>query len=103
MSCAKEIERVKPCENIPHLLSFLKTISDENRLKILCFLKEWERCVCEIVKFTWLAQNLVSHHLKKLKEIWLVNARKEWLKVIYSVNCDKIKIYLKEFNSLFEK
>jgi len=30
----------KACLNIPHILPFLKTISDENRLKILCYLKE---------------------------------------------------------------
>ena len=97
-----EIIMNNACINIPHLFPFLKTISDENRLKILCFLKNWEQCVCDIVKFTNLPQNLVSHHLKKLKEAWLVLAKKEWLKVIYSVNNDKIITYKKEFNGLFE-
>ncbi len=91
----------KWCINIPHLLPFVKTISDENRLKILCFLKSWEQCVCDIVEFTKLPQNLVSHHLKKLKDVWLVISKKEWLKVKYSLNAKEVKIYLEQFNNLF--
>ena len=91
----------KWCINVPHLLLFLKTISDENRLKILCFLKSWEQCVCDIVEFTKLPQNLVSHHLKKLRENNVVYYKKQWLKEIYYLNYQKIDIYLKEFNSLF--
>ena len=93
----------KACLNIPHILPFLKTISDENRLKILCYLKEWEKPVCKIVEFTGLPQNLVSHHLKKLKEANLVNAKKEWLKVKYSLNYKNIHILLDELKCLFEK
>jgi len=91
----------KACINISHLLPFLKTISDENRLKILCFLKQWEQCVCDIVEFTKLPQNLVSHHLKKLKDVWLVKSKKEWLKVRYSLNHKETEKYLDEINKLF--
>jgi len=91
----------KACINIWHLLPFLKTIWDKNRLKILCFLRNWEQCVCDIVEFTSLPQNLVSHHLKKLKDVWLVKSKKEWLKVTYFLNNKEIKTYLGEFNNLF--
>lgn len=47
-------------------VDFLKALSDENRLHILCFLRKGEKCVCEIVGFLDLPQNLVSHHLKVL-------------------------------------
>lgn len=56
------------CAYIGESIPFLKTVSEENRLKILCFLKSGEKCVCEIEEFLHLPQNLVSHHLKKLKD-----------------------------------
>ncbi len=73
-------------EQLSQTVSFLKTISEKNRLKILCFLKNDERCVCEIVDFLELPQNLVSHHLGVLKKQNIVIARKDGLKVFYSIN-----------------
>jgi len=46
-------------------------------------------------------QNLVSHHLKKLKDEKILVSRKEGLKVIYSINHKIVDIYLKHFNNLF--
>ena len=91
----------KWCLNIKGIIPFLKTISDENRLKILCFLKEWEKCVCDIVEFMQIPQNLVSHHLKKLKDAGIVTSKKEGLNVRYSINHKKVNIYLDHFNNLF--
>jgi len=91
----------KSCLNIKGIIPFLKTISDENRLKILCYLKNWEKCVCDIVEYMNIPQNLVSHHLKKLKDEEILISKKQWLNVKYSVNNKKISIYLKNFNNLF--
>ena len=84
-------------------ISFLKAVSDENRLKIICFLKKKERCVCEIVDFLELPQNLVSHHLKVLKDKEIVFSKKEGLKVFYSLNAKKISQIAKFFNTLILK
>jgi len=91
----------KACINIKGIIPFLKTISDENRLRILCFLRNWEKCVCDITIFMNIPQNLVSHHLKKLKDEKILVSRKEGLKVIYSINHKIVDIYLKHFNNLF--
>jgi len=90
----------KSCGDIKWIISFLKIISDENRLKILCFLKSWEKCVCEIVDFMKLPQNLISHHLKKLKDENIVVSKKEWLYVKYSINDKDVDKYLTNFNNL---
>jgi len=66
--------------------AFLRTVGDENRLRILCLLQEKERCVCEIWQHLDLPQNLTSHHLSVLKDRDLICARKEGLKVFYSIN-----------------
>jgi len=72
-------------------VDFLKTISEENRLLILCLLRKEEMCVCEIWQRLNLPQNLVSHHLKVLKDFGLVRSRRESTKVIYSLNQRNIK------------
>lgn len=81
---------------------FLKIISEENRLKILYMLKENEKCVCEIWQHLDLAQNLVSHHLRVLKDFGLISSRQEGLKVIYSIEKKVIKKYLKLLNNYLE-
>jgi len=68
------------------LADFLQIISDENRLRIICFLQPGEKCVCEIWQFLDLPQNLISHHLKVLRDFNLLSSRKDGLKVFYSIN-----------------
>lgn len=72
--------------NIKQVTEFLKIISEKNRLKILCILRDGEKCVCEIWQFLNLPQNLVSHHLKVLKNFDLISSKKEGLKVFYKLN-----------------
>jgi len=67
-------------------VSFLKVITEENRLKIMCMLRFKEKCVCEIWQHLDLSQNLTSHHLKVLKDFGLVNNRKDGLKIFYTIN-----------------
>lgn len=88
----------KSLAEISQVAEFLKIISEENRLKILCLLKGNEKCVCEIWQYLDLAQNLASHHLKVLKDFGLVSSRQEGLKVIYSINENAVKNYSKLLN-----
>jgi len=74
--------------------AFLRTVGDENRLRILCLLQEGERCVCGIWRHLTLPQNLASHHLSVLKELGLIRSRKEGLKVFYSINEKVMARYL---------
>lgn len=55
--------------------SFFRVIGEPNRWRILNFLLSGERCVCEITAGLGLAQNLVSHHLRVLREHRLVKFR----------------------------
>ena len=89
----------KGIAQISKTIFFLKAISDENRLQIICFLKTDTKCVCEIVKFLNLPQNLVSHHLKILKQQNIVFSEKQWLNIFYSLNHDTIKQNISFFNS----
>lgn len=50
-----------------------------------------ERCVSEIVEETKCSQSLVSHQLKVLRDLDVVKARKEGLRVYYSLKDGHIK------------
>ncbi len=78
------------------VVNFLKVISEENRLKVLCLLQKQEKCVCEIWQFLDLPQNLISHHLKVLKDFGLIGSRKQGTKVFYFLS----KKNIKKFTSL---
>ena len=92
------------CENrnskkeLEEIADFLKNISEENRLKILCMLKDGERCVCEIWQNLNIPQNLASHHLKVLKEYGLISSRREGLKIFYSINQTVMETHLQSIN-----
>lgn len=72
--------------NLKRTTDFLKVINEKNRLKILCILKDNEKCVCDILEVLQIPQNLTSHHLKTLKDAGLITSRQEGRKVIYSSN-----------------
>ena len=60
-------------------------LSDPIRLEILSFLRDGEKCVCEIVPHLNLIQPLVSRHLKILKDTGIIRCRKDGTKRMYSI------------------
>ena len=91
----------KSDRSLSNIQNFLEVICDKNRLVILRYLSDDEKCVCEIWKGVGLTQNLTSHHLKVLKNIKLISSRKEGLKVIYKLNKKIIKEYVQRLAKLF--
>jgi len=59
------------------LATLLKALCEHNRMRILCFLMQGERGVCDLADCLDLHQNLVSHHLGVLRELGLVTARRD--------------------------
>ena len=60
-------------------------LSDPIRLEIISYLRDGEKCVCEIVPHLNLIQPLVSRHLKILKDTGIVSCRKDGTKRMYSI------------------
>jgi ArsR family transcriptional regulator len=96
-ACCKNKESITELKKV---VDFLKIINEENRFKVLCLLREGEKCVCDIWQCLKLPQNLVSHHLKVLKDFGLISSKKVGLKVFYKLNQKVIKNYLKRLNKL---
>jgi len=80
--------------DIKNLTSLFKALGDENRLRLINLLKRGELCCCQINQEMQLPQNLISHHLKVLRESGVLNSRKDGRWVHYSLNdhfADKFK------------
>ena len=60
-------------------------LSDPIRLEIMEFLRDGEKCVCEITPHLKQAQPVVSRHLKILKNAGLVKRRKKGTWHMYSI------------------
>ncbi len=62
-----------------------KAISHPLRIAILDFLKNREKCVCDIAKHIGSEQSNVSRHLSVMVRAGVLEYRKEGLKVIYKL------------------
>ncbi|MCX7313539.1 MAG: metalloregulator ArsR/SmtB family transcription factor [Hyphomicrobiales bacterium] len=72
-------------ENVREASEFLKALSHEVRLLILCFLIEGEKSVSEIEKMLKLRQPAVSQQLARLRADGLVDARRNGKNIFYSL------------------
>lgn len=57
-------------------LGVLRALGEPNRLRLFGALREKERCVTDLVESMGLPQPLVSHHLRVLAEVGLVQTRR---------------------------
>ncbi|MFC4335450.1 ArsR/SmtB family transcription factor [Salininema proteolyticum] len=64
-----------------------KALADENRLGLVLLLTERSRTVRELSEATGLSQTLVSHHLKPLRELGLVEVTPQGRSNVYSICC----------------
>ncbi len=62
-----------------------KALSDPARLTIIDFLRDGEKCVCEIIPQLKLIQPVVSRHLKILKDAGIIKGRKDGNRRLYSI------------------
>ena len=79
----------RPPTNLVHLAQRLKALSDPKRLLILNTLMEGVQCNCELGEALQMPANLISHHLRILREAGLVSLERDvvdarW--VYHSVN-----------------
>ncbi len=71
-------------------VEILKALADSTRIKILEFVKNEEKCICEIIPHTGKSQPNVSQHLKILKYAGLVNVRKDGIRIMVKPSNDDI-------------
>ena len=70
----------------------LKAVADPTRLQILAMIaaaEGQEACVCDLTEPLGLTQPTVSHHIKKLSDVGLVNRERRGTWVWYSLNRER--------------
>jgi len=81
--------------NEKEAIKILKALSDGTRLKIVEFLLDGEKCVCEITPLTKRTQSTVSIQLGKLENLGILESRREGKKIFYRLKdyrvCDIFK------------
>jgi ArsR family transcriptional regulator, arsenate/arsenite/antimonite-responsive transcriptional repressor len=88
--------------SLDHVHAPLSALGDLNRLRIFMLLKQGERCVCDIETGVRLSQNLVSHHLRVLREAGLISSRRDGRWVYYAINVAQLGMLRNAFSDLFD-
>jgi DNA-binding transcriptional ArsR family regulator len=71
--------------------NFLKALSHENRLLLLCLLAERERSVTELENILSLRQSAVSQQLARLRYDGMVDTRRDGKTIYYSLADDDVR------------
>ena len=69
----------------------LKALAEPIRLKIIESLSTGEKCVCDLIQETGLAQSKISFHLKVLKEAGVITDRQSGRWVYYQLDTRTLK------------
>ncbi|MDX8045872.1 metalloregulator ArsR/SmtB family transcription factor [Gracilibacillus sp. S3-1-1] len=72
-----EIEKAAP---------ILKVLGDKTRLTILKLIEHQTCCVCEFVEIFQMSQPSISQHLRKLKDVHLIQEERRGQWIFYSLN-----------------
>lgn len=68
----------------------LKALAQPTRLKIIDFLRDGERCVCEIYPAISGEQSNTSRHLNMMLDAGVLSRRKDGLKIYYAIRHPEI-------------
>jgi ArsR family transcriptional regulator len=84
---------------------FLRLLADPTRRRIFLLLMDGEVCNCEMAGQLGLAQNLISHHLRQLRQAGLVRARRDardqrWIH--YTIDQDMLGRVHQEIGAFFD-
>ncbi len=75
---------------VEYRAEILKAIAQPTRLKIIDFLREGERCVCEIFPAICEEQSNTSRHLNMMLSAGVLSRRKDGLKIYYAIKHPEI-------------
>lgn len=82
------------------LSAICRSLSDENRLRILIVIGNGKKSVSQIVEEIGLSQPLVSHHLKELRRNLLLKVERKGPFVYYEMADGEVLQTLKKLNTL---
>ncbi|KAJ04180.1 ArsR family transcriptional regulator [Sulfitobacter mediterraneus] len=97
--CAEDMDKM--AANAMRASNFLKAISHEGRLMILCHLASGEKSVTELEELLSARQAAVSQQLSRLRLEGLVTPRRDGKTIYYSLTDDRPKQIMEVVYDLF--
>lgn len=94
-----------PPTNLQQLAKWLKVLAEPNRLLIFNFLMEGVQCNCELGDGLQMAPNLISHHLRVLREAGLIDVERDPLDarwMYYSINRQALDALNQAWGTFFD-
>lgn len=85
---------------LEHRAKLFKAMGDPVRLQILEFLKEGEKCVCEIIPFIGRSQSTTSKNLDILYRTGILERREDGRRTFYKIKSQKVIELIKVADSL---
>lgn len=85
------------------LAKVLRVIADPVRLQLIALLADapdQEACVCDLVEGTGLTQPTISHHLKKIHEVGLLDRERRGVWVYYRLRDGAMDAVARQFSAL---
>ena len=79
-------QQALPDGELESTVQLFKALADQSRMRILWSLSRGEMCVCDLAAFLKVSESAVSHQLRLLKTIRLVNNRREGSVLYYRLN-----------------
>ncbi|MFO7665032.1 MAG: metalloregulator ArsR/SmtB family transcription factor [Desulfobacterales bacterium] len=89
-------EKIPESRIIDSLSEIFKSLSDPTRLKIVIALSACELCVCDIAAVCKISESAISHHLKTLRMLKIVQFRKEGKIVYYRLDDEHVNSLIKQ-------
>jgi DNA-binding transcriptional ArsR family regulator len=71
---------------IARMAEIFSALSDPSRIRLIAALKDEELHVSALAEMVGISESAVSHHLRGLRQLRLVRARKEGRQVFYSLD-----------------
>ena len=96
---------ISPPTNLQRLAEWLKVLAEPNRLLIFNLMMEGVQCNCELGDGLQMAPNLISHHLRVLRQAGLIDVERDaqdarWM--YYSINLQALEELNQAWSSFFD-
>ncbi len=85
-----QVHQDEMAENAKEATAFLKALSHEGRLMILCYLSSGEKSVTELEQLLSMRQPAVSQLLARLRADDIIEARRDGKTIFYSIADDRV-------------
>lgn len=83
------------------MAQIFKVLSDKNRIEIVDLLSCGALCACDILTHFNVSQPTLSHHMKRLVSVGIVQSWKDGKKTMYQLNAEKVGDWRAVHDQLF--